>query len=98
MDLSLLKDANGFVTRLDLFNRMVAFHWLANDDYCLFCQVPGTYFSVIGVQSGTGWFHPFKIYTGNSDLYNYIRDLFHDVAKQLNFNAESEDWRADANG
>lgn len=89
MNMTNLREGNGFVNREDLFRRM-AFARPAPEDHYRFFKVPNSDFSVLS----TAEYNPlFRIYTGNEELYGFIRDMAEDVAKQLGCEFKAAQWR-----
>lgn len=93
MDLTNLKEGNGFVTKENLFNRMVRLR-PPTDDYFIMAKIKGSDFSQIGVMAyGAAVMPLFKIFTGNEEVYTYIQGMFHEVAKELACKAKSYKWK-----
>lgn len=100
MDLNQLKSGNGFVTLDSIQRRMSLRTPPEENQYILF--LPGTgSFAAIGISCyDMDFVEICRIYTGNQQLYNYICDLFHQAAKNLEHKSSSSNWterRSDLN-
>jgi hypothetical protein len=85
MDMTNLKNGNGFVTKQDLFLRMARFKPPTGDYYSM-RQIKGRDFSEVGVMAyGAAMMPLFKIYTGNRELYEYITRLVVSIATEMGY-------------
>lgn len=94
MDMTNLKNENGFVTVHDLIFRMHRFRPPKGDYYAMRQAIRGS-FAEVGVMAyDKEMLVLFKIYAGNEELYNYIKELFERAAKGLGYPCKAQPWRA----
>ncbi len=93
MNLVNIKNDEGFIRKSDLKLRMQYRSPPENCHYLIeklssgsFARVGITYYDSTNVEIC-------KIYCGNKELYEHVSDLFHCIAKELNFKAISDKWK-----
>jgi len=92
MDFTNLKADNGFIRQQDVFNRLASFR--CPDDEFFVIRRFGA-FSSVGVSYQNEMCTFFKVYTGNRDLYLYIRDMIQNTADQLESRFQADQWEED---
>jgi hypothetical protein len=89
MDFTNLKAGNGFINQQDVFNRLVDFRYPDASLVLLRCGD----FSSVGVIIDDKTYPLFRVYTGNRDLYLYIRDMVKETAEKLQSRFEADEWK-----
>lgn len=89
MDFANLKAGNGFINQQDVFNRLADFRYPDASLILRRCED----FSIVSVIIDNEAYPLFRVYTGNRNLYLYIRDMVREVANQLESDFEADEWK-----
>lgn len=93
MDMTNIKDGNGFIHQGDLLMRMHRSRPVKGDPYVL-RRLPGRVFSQVGIMAMGKYLKPmFLIYTGNKELYEFVREKFEATASALGYKSQADDWK-----